>query len=88
MNTTETRRWPGQPDASGQVLDKGYDFWVESETTGALNSRTYMDGKLLHGVRSVETHTDGHDATTVTITFIARTLNKGARPSEGSDDGS
>lgn len=67
-------------DLKGSIVDEAHDFWVEALTAGAIDGKTFMDGELLHGIQKVKTRTDAGGLTTVTITFLVRTLNKGDRP--------
>lgn len=77
--------WTKPPVAESEsrsVSERAPDFWIEALTAGVAGGRTFMDGKLLQGVQKVTAETEVDGITTVTITFIARTLNKGERPPE------
>lgn len=80
----DTSHWspPKLEDKSSDSSDKYYDFWIEGELVGAVGGKTFLNGQLLHGVRDVQTSVDVAGVTVVSITFLARSLNKGERPSE------
>lgn len=71
---------PELPTTQGDIAKKDADdYWVEGWTAGQ-EGVVYINGRKQKNVVAVETKQIVGGATTVTITYLARSLNKGKRP--------